>query len=70
MADDSSRYSILPDGRVLDSEPLNEGKGLLVFDTARRSWVPSGATVGEWRDSKPLTAAEAAAWIGVDTLPQ
>lgn len=65
---DTSRYSTLPDGRVLDSEPMSEGKGILVFD--KGAWVPAGITLGEWRDSKPLTAEEAAALTGLETLPQ
>jgi hypothetical protein len=52
---------VLPDGRVLDSEPMAEGKGLLVFDKASGSWMNFDGTFGEWRRSKPLTDAEAAA---------
>src|ERR1035437_2882681 len=65
---DTSRYSVLPNGTVLDSEPMTEGKGIMAF--VNGEWAPAAITLGAWRDSKPLTADEAAALIGSDTLPQ
>lgn len=53
---DTSRYSQLPDGRLLDSEPMEKGQGILVFSSGK--WVPFEGTLGEWRHSKALTASE------------
>lgn len=53
-----SRFSRLPDGRVLDSAPMAKGENILVF--VKGAWVTFTGTLGEWRGSKPLTDAEAA----------
>jgi hypothetical protein len=40
-------FSMLCDGRVLDSSPMEWGDPVLVFDMATRSWVPFDGTVGQ-----------------------
>jgi hypothetical protein len=58
MGESTSRYSRLPDGRVLDCSPMHKGESVLVFEDG--AWVTFKGTVGEWRHSKPLTASDAA----------
>ena len=59
MGESTSRYSRLADGRVLDSAPMDAGKPPSIFDNG--VWIPFAGTLGEWRDSIPLTDAEASA---------
>jgi len=58
MGESSSRYSQLPDGRILDCAPMAKGESVLAFENG--VWATFKGTVGEWRHSKPLTASEAA----------
>ena len=62
MEEISDRYSRLPDGRVLDTEPESDGKPALVFDPRDPSlgWVVFEGLVGQVNDSIPSTEAEAA----------
>lgn len=55
-----TRFSKLPDGRVLDSEPMKAGDPLLVFDKTSRKWVEFEGTLGDWRHSIAITAADVA----------
>ena len=64
-----TRYSILPDGTVLDSAPLHEGKGIFALDTSSGKWVTWNGTGGAWKDSKLITAEEAARFCEDGTLP-
>ena|ERR1035438_4047558 len=57
MGESTSRYTQLPDGRVLDAAPMKKDKPPMVFD--KGEWATFKGTVGEWRDSKPLTDSEA-----------
>jgi hypothetical protein len=62
--EDCSRYSLIRDGRVLDSEPMTAGENILVFDKASGSWVSFDGTFGEWRHSIAITAKQTARLTG------
>src|SRR5438093_20302 len=64
MENEFLRYSVTRDGRLLDSEPWDDDKPMLVFDKASRSWVTFNGTVGDWRRSTAITAEEAARLTG------
>jgi len=59
MGESSSRFSRLSDGRILDDAPMSKGKPVLVFENG--AWVAFKGTLGEWRDSKPMTDSDAEA---------
>jgi hypothetical protein len=59
MQNPYDRFSKLPDGRVLDSEPMKAGDPLLVFDKTSDTWMDFEGTLGEWRHSIAITAEEA-----------
>ncbi len=61
-------FGLLGDGRVIDLRPMDEGKGVRVFDND--SWIPFEGTLGKVTDSKPLTAEEAAALTSSETPSQ
>jgi hypothetical protein len=57
-ADHCDRYSITRAGQLLDSEPMKADKDILTFRNGK--WKPWKGTIGEWKDSIPVTAKEAA----------
>ncbi len=61
-------FFITRDGRLLDSAPLKDGKGILVFDDG--AWVPWKGTVGQWFDSIPVTAEEAVRYCKDSVIPE
>ncbi len=62
------RYAITRARQLVDSAPMKDGGGILTFD--KGEWKAWHGTVGEWKDSTPVTAEEAAQFCTDGSMPE
>ena len=70
MITDLHRYSISKRRRLIDSAPMRQGEGPLVWSPEKHEWVDLDTTFGEYADSLPITDEEAQRFLEAGDLPE
>jgi hypothetical protein len=64
------RYYFTRKKQLIDDRLFWTGGDMLVFDRAADKWVDWGGTLGEWRDSIPVTTRQAMQYCRNGRIPR